>query len=68
MTDTAGEPLLLTIKQACARLNIGRSKFYELRNAGLIRVVDSLGPQTPRVHVRDLEELAERLRQQAGVA
>ena len=61
------DPLLLTVRQACAKLSISRSRFYELRAAGHIRTVTVGGPHTVRVHVRDIEAYAERLRD-AGAA
>lgn len=33
------EPLLVKIPEACRILNVGRSKFYELREAGEVEVV-----------------------------
>ncbi len=64
----AAEPLLLTIPEACQRLRIGKTTFYRLRDAGLIRTVQAGGPQTVRVAMIDLEACVEQLRQGAGAA
>lgn len=48
MAEQADIPELLTIKEAMAALRIGRTRMYELINAGLIHVV-RLGPRSPRI-------------------
>jgi excisionase family DNA binding protein len=65
---SAAEPLLLTIPEACQRLRIGKTTFYRLRDAGLIRTVQAGGPQTVRVAMADLLACVEHLRQEAGAA
>lgn len=54
-------PLLLTVQQAYEYLGIRRTKFYELRAAGLIPAVE-FGPQSVRFHKDDLRAYAERRR------
>ncbi len=66
--SSAAEPLLLTIPEACRRLRIGKTTFYRLRDAGLIRTVQAGGPQTVRVVMADLLAYVEQLRQGAGAA
>lgn len=68
MGTEAAAPLLLTIRQAAAMLGISRRRFYDIRKLGLVNVVEVGGPQTVRVHVRDVEECAERLRRGEGAA
>lgn len=64
-TETSAT-VLLTVGAACARLSIGRSKLYELFNAGAIKR-RSIG-RAVRVLAADLDRFAESLGEQDGAA
>ncbi len=66
--DDSSEPLLLTIREACARLRVSKTQFYRLRDAGKVRTVTVGGPQTVRVAVADLQACVARLRDEAEAA
>jgi len=53
------EPLLLTPREVCALLRIGRTTLWELRRSGLLKTV-YVG-RSPRFRREDVEELVERL-------
>jgi excisionase family DNA binding protein len=55
--------LLLTIPDCCARLNLGRSKIYQLINQGSLPVV-RIG-RAVRVDAKALEEWVARLQEEA---
>jgi len=57
----ASDPLLLTVREACDRLRVGKTTFYKLIAAGQVRTV-AVGPQTVRVALVDLEAYVRRLR------
>jgi excisionase family DNA binding protein len=54
-------PVLVTVEQACMALGVGRTHFYKLINADLLRPV-RIGPKGVRVPVSELEALPGRLR------
>lgn len=59
--------LLLTIEQACARLQIGRTTLWRAGRDGLIRFTPiGRGGRGKRVHIDDLEAYARRLREGAA--
>ncbi len=66
--DDSGEPLLLTIREACVRLRVSKTQFYRLRDAGQLRTVSVGGPQTVRVAVAELQAYVQRLRDGAEAA
>ncbi|ACY46970.1 helix-turn-helix domain-containing protein [Rhodothermus marinus] len=53
------DPLLLTPREVCALLRIGRTTLWELRRRGLLRAV-YVG-RSPRFRREDVEQLVERL-------
>ncbi|WP_054686261.1 helix-turn-helix domain-containing protein [Rhodothermus marinus] len=58
------EPLLLTPREVCALLRIGRTTLWELRRKGLLQTI-YVG-RSPRFRREDVEELVEKLA--AGVS
>ena len=63
---TTADDLLLPVPEAARRLNLGRSKFYELIAAGEIETV-RIG-RAVRVPVDALQDFVERLRSAATSA
>jgi excisionase family DNA binding protein len=55
--QTAQMPTLLTVKQACGFLNVGRTKLYELIRAKRVPVV-RLGSRSTRIPRAGLDRLA----------
>lgn len=55
-----GEPLLLTYKDACAKLGVTTSQLYRLMRRGEIRSL-ALGPQVRRISLAELEGYVARL-------
>ena len=61
------EPLLLTARQAAARLGLSVRSFYELRRSGRIELPPvRLGPQLVRYHADAVARCAAQLAGEAG--
>ena len=57
-------PILSTVKQACAYLNIGPSKFYELVRSGRLKTI-KLGKRSTRVTRAELERFLKEIEEAA---
>ena len=61
------EPVMVTVDEACAALNVGRTHFYAMVSDGLISTV-RIGPKRVRVPVDELKAVPHRLRERAANA